>query len=324
MAAALNARGEDCLVVPAEKVRQLERPCPVHSLQFTKSGVAVRDTNDRATPLGWEELAVLAVAHVAVETSRRVSNGNVLTRNLGMMGALGGVTGAALGGAFSTGAGQKTVKSSDTHQFLDFVGAEGTLYFRIDGRQFDYSILGEQRQAGSTANLLTLARWLLTYNPALRSNLDAADRSGRRWRQPSPTARRLRERLRSTEWWRWTSRGTPVRRGDDAREARWCGAGYGITGIGGEQDGVRGWGLEVCDELLDTDPGLSQDTTQRAHGKLAMERHHAANVAFGAAPPHHDVTATLSDADKAEALQRPDQGLARHALESSHIPPRRS
>jgi len=65
------------------------------------------------------------------------------------------------------------VLSPAIKQFLDLVSADGSLYFRTDARQFDYSILGDQLQAGSTANILTLARWLLTYMPALRTNIDA-------------------------------------------------------------------------------------------------------------------------------------------------------
>lgn len=175
VAAALRQRDEDCLVIPAAEVTVLPRPQPVHALRFTKSGLAFGDATGHATPLAWEELTALAVAHVAVEETKRKSTGSVLTRNLGAAGAFGGVTGVALAGGFSAGAGTKLVKSSATHQFLDLVAADGPLYFRVDARQFDYRVLGNQLQPGSLANLLTLTRWLLTYAPGLLTNLDAEE-----------------------------------------------------------------------------------------------------------------------------------------------------
>jgi hypothetical protein len=64
------------------------------------------------------------------------------------------------------------VKSSALHQLMDLVTADAQAHFRIDAKHFDYSILGDQLQAGSLGNILTLARWLLHYAPHVRTNLE--------------------------------------------------------------------------------------------------------------------------------------------------------
>lgn len=172
VAAALQAAGEDCFVVPAAEIVGLPRPRLVTALQFTKSGMALGGATGERTQVAWEELAALALAHVPIEHMTRKASGNVLMTNIGMGAAIGGLAGAVAMGALNSSINTRTVKSSDMHQFLDLVSADASMYFRIDGRQFDYSILGDQLMAGSTANLLTLTRWLLTYMPKLRTNLD--------------------------------------------------------------------------------------------------------------------------------------------------------
>lgn len=173
VAAALQAAGEECFVVPAAEIVGLPRPRPVTALQFTKAGMALGGAVGERTQVAWEELAALALAHVPIEHVTRKVSSNVLMTNVGMGAAIGGLAGAVAMGALSPSINVRTVKSSDMHQFLDLVSADASMYFRIDGRQFDYSVLGDQLQAGSTANLLTLTRWLLTYMPKLRTNLDA-------------------------------------------------------------------------------------------------------------------------------------------------------
>lgn len=173
LAAALQAAGEECFVVAAAKLVSVSRPRPVTALRFTKAGLALGGATGEKTQVGWDEPAVLALSHVPIEHVTHKTTGNPLMANVGIGAALGGLGGAIAMGALNPATSTRTVKSSDLHQYLDLLNADGTLYFRIEGRQFDYSILGDQLQAGSTANLLTLTRWLLTYMPGLRTNLDA-------------------------------------------------------------------------------------------------------------------------------------------------------
>lgn len=174
LAAALQERGEECFVVPAAEVVMLPRPYPVHAIEFTKSGLALRGATTTAVQVGFSELTALALAHVAFAEVKRKTTGNVWTTNVGLGFAVGGVAGAVLASSLGAGSTSKLVKSSATHQLLDLaVLAAEPLYFRIDARQFDYSILGDQVQTSSTANIQTLARWLLTYAPQLATNLNA-------------------------------------------------------------------------------------------------------------------------------------------------------
>lgn len=173
VAQALQAQDEDCFVVPAAQIVGLPRPQPVVHLHFTKAGMALGNAAGQPTQLGWEEMAALAVAHVAVETTQKKTTGNPLMTKVSYGYAIGGLAGAVAMGALNSTPNTRTVKSSALHQYLDLVSHDGRLYFRIEARQFDYSLLGEQLQASSTANLLTLTRWLLTYMPTVRTNINA-------------------------------------------------------------------------------------------------------------------------------------------------------
>ncbi|MEI6501243.1 MAG: hypothetical protein WCP21_09495, partial [Armatimonadota bacterium] len=174
VARTLQAQGEDCFTVAAGEIMSLPRPRQVINLQFTKAGLALGNATGEPTQIGWDEVAALAVAHVPIETTQKKTSSNMMMANVGMGFAIGGVGGAVAMAALNPAINTRTIKSSSTHQFLDLASGDGTLHFRIDARQFDYSILGDQLQAGSTANILTLTRWLLTYMPTARTNIDAA------------------------------------------------------------------------------------------------------------------------------------------------------
>lgn len=173
VAKALQAQGEDCFTVAAGEIMALPRPRQVINLQFTKAGLALGNATGDPTQVGWDEVAALAVAHVPVETTQKKTSSSALMANVGMGFAVGGLGGAVAMAALNPAINTRTVKSSAMHQFLDLASGDGSLYFRIDARQFDYSVLGDQLQAGSTANILTLTRWLLTYMPEIKTNLDA-------------------------------------------------------------------------------------------------------------------------------------------------------
>jgi len=171
IAAELRSLGEDCVVVPAAKIISLPRPHPVHAMQLSKTGMAVRSATEDWYSLRWEDLTCLAMGQVAVEEVKRTTQG-MLTRRITSPSAMGGVGVGTMATALTPHSNVSVSKSSTQHQLLDFVSLMPLAYCRIDARHFDYSILGDQLQSGSTANVMTLARWLLAYAPQMNSNID--------------------------------------------------------------------------------------------------------------------------------------------------------
>lgn len=172
IAADLRARGEACVVVPAAKILKLPRPHVICAMQFHKTGVDVRGASEDWHHIRWEDLSCLAMGQVAVEEVKRTSR-SLLTRRITSPGYMGGDPISTIASAVAPRSNVSVSKTSSQHQLLEFVSLLPLAYCRLDARHFDYSILGDQRQDGSTANVLTLARWLLHYAPHLRSNIDA-------------------------------------------------------------------------------------------------------------------------------------------------------
>lgn len=171
VAADLRANGEECVIVPAIKIVKLPRPRPVVAMQFSKAGVAVRGATDDWYRIAWSDLRCLAMGQAAFEEVKRTSRG-LLNRRITSPGAMGEVGVSTLATAIAPRSNTTVSKSSRQHELLELVSLVPMAYCRIDGRHFDYSVLGEQRQDSSTANLMTLARWLLHYAPQMRSNVD--------------------------------------------------------------------------------------------------------------------------------------------------------
>ena len=169
IAADLRAHGEDCVVVPAVKIISLPRPRPVHAMRLSKTGLAVRGATDDWCSLRWADLTCLAMGQAAFEEVKRTTRGPLATRmtsptGMGQIGAVASVIAPPSNTSVS--------KSSSQHQLLEFASLAPLACCRLDARHFDYSILGDQLQNSSTANVLTLARWLLTYAPQMKSNVD--------------------------------------------------------------------------------------------------------------------------------------------------------
>jgi hypothetical protein len=167
----LRTHGEDCLVVPAIKVVSLPRPHPVHAMQLSRTGLAVRSATDDWYSLRWEDLTCLAMGQAAVEQVKRTTKG-MLTRRITAPGSLGGDPLSTVASALAPRSNVSVSKTSSQHQLLEFASLVPLACCRLDARHFDYSILGDQLQSSSTANVLTLARWLLTYAPQMKSNVD--------------------------------------------------------------------------------------------------------------------------------------------------------
>lgn len=175
LAGELRALGEECLVIPAADLMMLPRPYPIHAVKLTRSGLSLRGTSDEWGQIAWDDLAVLALANVAFEEQHTRSTDSVLTRRItpiSAMGGVGGVVGAAMAASGALQSRTTTSKTSQVHQLLDLVNTTGEQHYRIDARHFDHSILGDQLGHSSTANILTLCRWLLSYSSKAWTNLD--------------------------------------------------------------------------------------------------------------------------------------------------------
>ena len=178
VADALTAHGEDCFIVPAADVVPLPRRKPTHALKLTQEEIGFVDAAGGVDSIAWSQAIVLVAGHVPVATTtKKAAPGMGLGRKISGVAAMGDLVapGASvlIQNAMDGGASLKTVTTSNAHTWVDLVFLKPLRRFRIDGREFDYSLLGEQRQPGSEANILTLIRWLLCYLPPVRTNIDA-------------------------------------------------------------------------------------------------------------------------------------------------------
>lgn len=172
LAKALQEHGEDCFVVPASSLVSLPRAKPIHAAHLTRPDLGPVDAAGNRESASWKDAIVLAMAGVRVEASEtQTSPDGLLTRRLPYVG-VGGAAGIALGVMLSPGGDRQTVKKSATHTFLDIVFRDPLRRYRIEARQFDYSILGKQLQASSAANIRTLARWFLHAAHHMRTHFD--------------------------------------------------------------------------------------------------------------------------------------------------------
>lgn len=176
LAAALQAHGEPCFVIPAAFLIPLPRAKAVHGLRLLKTELHLVDAAGHVETAPWDKLLLLAAAHVPVErTVQRIAPDNLFTRRVSYGAvALGGAAGAAIaaaGGAMTSG--PRTKQSSALHTVANIVALHPLRRYEFDGRELDYSVLGAQVQPSSEANARLMIRWLLTVAPQLRCNLDA-------------------------------------------------------------------------------------------------------------------------------------------------------
>ena len=179
MLEALLAHGEDGFIIPAAELVPLPRRKPVHALKLTQEEIGFVDSAGGVESVPWGQAIVLVAGHVPFTTTDRkaVVGFGLLGRKLNYGAAAAGLGGGAavlLQNAIDGGAPVQTVTSaSSAHTWVDLVFLKPVRRFRIDGREFDYSLLGDQRRPGSEANILTLLRWLLHYLPPVRNNFGA-------------------------------------------------------------------------------------------------------------------------------------------------------
>ena len=174
---ALAAHGEDCFIIPAADLVPLPRRKPAHALKLTQEEIGFVDAAGGVESVPWGQAIVLVAGHVPFTTTDRkaVVGFGLLGRKLNYGAAAAGLgAGAAvlLQNAIDGGAPVQTVTTSSAHTWVDLVFLKPLRRFRIDGREFDYTLLGDQRQPASEANILTLVRWLLHYLPPVRTNMD--------------------------------------------------------------------------------------------------------------------------------------------------------
>jgi hypothetical protein len=179
VAAALQAVGEPCFVVPAAEVVPLPRAVPVHSVHLTKTDLGPTDTVGREESAPWEVAIVLGLAGVALDQEERRPgrDQSVWSQRVGTAGAvaLGGMAGVALsvaGSALRAATSTETVHKTEQRVWLDLVFLKPLRRYRIDSGQFDYSILGDQLAMTGDLNVQRLARWFLYAAPQMLTNVD--------------------------------------------------------------------------------------------------------------------------------------------------------
>ena len=172
LAEVLKAHGEDCFVVPAADVIPLPRERQTHAARLTPSDLGPVDAAGRVEAAPWEKAIALAMGQVAVVDTRVKSADGVLSHRLSAATRMGGVGVVAAGIGSSPGR-KTTVKRSRSQVLMDIVFLGKLRRYRIESREFDYKILGDQRQPGSEANIRALARCFLRAAPGMRTNFDA-------------------------------------------------------------------------------------------------------------------------------------------------------
>ena len=170
LAAALEDVGEPCFVVAAAEVVPLPAAQVFTSAHLSKSELAPVDVSGKLDRCPWTQALVLSLAHVTEQvTETKAAAGNVLSRRVTGLGGFATAASMATGG---TAMKRETVTRSAHPAFLEIVFGAPLRRYRIDGRHFDYSVLGDQLQQSSEANLRTLGRWFLWAAPWVRTNVD--------------------------------------------------------------------------------------------------------------------------------------------------------
>lgn len=175
LAAHLQSLGEDCFVIPAEHLVPLPEERHVVRARMTREELHLYETSGEEHSAPWSRLLLLAMARVAVTTTvARPKAGNILTRKISYGAAVvGGAYGAALSAAVAGSATSQHAHSTSHHTYADLVFLHPLRRLRINAREFDYAILGDQVQPASEANLRALARWFVHAAPQVRTNFDS-------------------------------------------------------------------------------------------------------------------------------------------------------
>jgi hypothetical protein len=179
-ARALHEVGEKCWALPVHDLVAVPRAKPVHSAHLHRSGLTGVDAAGHEESHEWAEAVALALGHVTVRATHvEVGSKSPLARDENVY-RLAAATGAGgfqvaglLGAAGAMPVPQRSVEEKEAHTFLEIAFGTPPQRFRVDARQFDYSLLGDQLQNSSEVNLRTLARWLIHAAPHVRTNFDA-------------------------------------------------------------------------------------------------------------------------------------------------------
>jgi hypothetical protein len=161
LAQAMRDLGEDCFVVSAAEVVALPPEQHIHSARFGRADWHPLDAAGHEHAAPWQDALTLSAAHLALTTTRTVSTSGLAVH-------LNSATRMPVG----DGSGRYQVKSSSVHTLVDLAFANPLRLYRLDGREFDYSILGEQRGNSSEENIQALVRWLVYAAPRLHANFD--------------------------------------------------------------------------------------------------------------------------------------------------------
>jgi hypothetical protein len=156
VADAFSSRGERCIVVLAAEVAQPPKPKEIHGVELTKVGLIPRGPAGPLPPARWDEAVALAAGHVVIATPHTAVD----------VWPTGGMKHPVA--VHST----RVVKTEAAHAFADFVFGDDLKRYRIDVRQFDFSVLGKERRLTVEASLHVLLRWFVYTAAHVSANFD--------------------------------------------------------------------------------------------------------------------------------------------------------
>lgn len=180
--AALRAQGEECWAVPTEELVPVPPVWQIHAAHLGHEGARMVNAAGHTEEVRWSDAQAMSFARVRpIDFKTKTRRSNPLMRD-----------GFAAGMAMEAGCGVMVVSTTGMMQprlpaanpvrpFVELLFASHAQRFRIDGHEFDYSVLGDQRQESSDNNIQTLARWLLYAAPHVRTNFDTQALMDKGW-----------------------------------------------------------------------------------------------------------------------------------------------
>jgi hypothetical protein len=169
LAAALQAQGEPCLVVPAAQLLPLPPATEVSQLQLTRTALHPMVAGAPVEECRWSSAPSLALAHIHALGTKTIPEpmlgviDHALTAFVTPFGGLVGEVPATM-----------QVPTESLTAYLDLAFTNPDRRYRIRSDRFDFSLLHEQLQPTAEANIHDLARWFLSVAPQVRTNVDAA------------------------------------------------------------------------------------------------------------------------------------------------------
>jgi hypothetical protein len=180
--AALRAQGEESWAVPTEELVPVPPVWQIHAAHLGHEGARVVNSAGHTEEVRWSDAQAMTFARVRpIDFKSKVKPPTRAMRS-----GFGAAMAMSAGGVMIVNAEDlvprpKLAGPSPVRPFVELLFAGHAQRFRIDGHEFDYSVLGDQRQEGSDSNIQTLARWLLYAAPHVRTNFDTQALMDKGW-----------------------------------------------------------------------------------------------------------------------------------------------